>query len=182
MIGEEQEPLRTFLLSGVLRFTLAAARLPGLHRIALIGSLTTSKMSPKDADVLVTVGLDSSLDRLAKAGRALKGYAQTRNSGADIFLASPKGQYIGRVCHWRECRPGIRLACQAQQCGRREFLSDDLQNVNLPSTLVAAPPIEIWPAVVRRVTVPADVEQFLLQPLAHAQGGTATRRQSAFPP
>ena len=162
---EELEPLRTFLLNGVLRFTLATAGLPGVERIALIGSLTTSKISPKDADVLVTVAVDSSLDRLAKAGRALKGYAQTRNSGADIFLANPKGQYIGRVCHWRECRPGMRLACKAQRCGQREFLSDDLQVVNLPSTLVAAPPIEIWPVVVRRVTIPADVEQILLQPL-----------------
>jgi hypothetical protein len=162
---DKQEPLRTFLLKGVLRFTLAAAGLPGVHRIALIGSLTTSKMSPKDADVLVTVAVDCSLDRLAKAGRALKGYAQTRNSGADIFLANPKGQYIGRVCHWRECRPGIRLACQAQQCGRRELLCDDLQNVNLPSTLVAAPPIEIWPVVVRRVAIPADVARILLRPL-----------------
>lgn len=162
---EEQVPLRTFLLNGVLRFTLAAAGLPGVDRIALMGSLTTSKISPKDADVLVTVAADSSLDRLAKAGRALKGYAQARNSGADIFLANPNGQYIGRVCHWRECRPGVRLACQAQRCGQREFLSDDLQVVNLPSTLVAAPPIEIWPVVVRRVTIPADVEQILLQPL-----------------
>jgi hypothetical protein len=158
-------PLRTFLLKGVLRFTLAAAGLPGVGRIALLGSLATSKISPKDADVLVTVAADSRLDRLAKAGRALKGYAQARNSGADIFLADPTGQYIGRICHWRECRPGMRLACQAQRCGHREFLSDDLQVVNLPSTLVAAPPIEIWPVVVRRVATPADVEQILLQPL-----------------
>ena len=99
---------------------------------------------------------DSRLDRLAKAGRPLKGYAQARNSGADIFLADPKGQYIGRVCHWRECRPGMRLACQAQRCGQRELLSDDLQ-VPVDSGGCTA--------VIRRVAIPADVEQILLQPL-----------------
>jgi hypothetical protein len=101
-IGEEQVPLRTFLLNGVLRFTMTVGGLPGVSMIALMGSLATRKVSPKDADVLVTLAADSSLDRLAKASRALKSYAQTRNSGADIFLADPKGQYIGRVCHWRE--------------------------------------------------------------------------------
>ena len=165
MAGEDQVPLREFLLKGVLRFTMTVGGLPGVSRIALMGSLATHKVAPKDADVLVTVAPDSNLDRLAKAGRTLKGYAQTRNSGADIFLADPEGQYIGRICHWRECRPGIRLACQARRCGQREFLNDDLQIVNLPSTLVSAPPVEIWPIVVRRVAIPADVERLLLQPL-----------------
>lgn len=131
----------------------------------MVGSLVTQKASPRDADVLVTVNPDSSLDRLAKAGRALKGFAQTRNSGADIFLSNLDGQYIGRTCHWRDCRPGIRVACRAQHCGRREFLNDDLQDVNLPSSLVAAPPIELWPFVVRRIAVPADVDDVLLRTL-----------------
>ena len=47
------------------------------------------------------------LDRLVKAGRALKGFAPTRNSGADIFLSNLDSRYIGRICHWRDCRPGI---------------------------------------------------------------------------
>lgn len=163
--GGDHTPLRTFLLQGVARFTVAAGGLPGVTRIALVGSLTTQKAWPKDADVLVTVDPDSNLDRLAKAGRALKGFAQTRNSGADIFLSSLDGQYIGRICHWRDCRPGIRLACRAQHCGRREFLNDDLQDLTLTSSLVAAPPIELWPSVVRRVAVPADVEDVLLRTL-----------------
>ena len=162
MTGAEPAPLRTFLLQGVLRFTIEVGGLPGVVRIALIGSLATQKASPKDADVLVTVASGSSLDRLAKAGRCLKGHAQTRNSGADIFLTNPDGRYVGRICHWRDCRPGIRLACRAQHCGQREFLSDDLQDVNLSSALVAAPPIELWPLVMRRVAVPADLEDILL--------------------
>lgn len=165
---EEQMPLRTFLLNGVLRFTLAVRNLRGVSRISLIGSLTTPKASPKDADVLVTVASDRELDRLAKAGRALKGHAQNRNSGADIFLAGPDGRYIGRICGWRECRPGIRVACRALHCGNVEFLNDDLQVVSLAPTLIASPPIDLWPQVVRRVAVPIDVEQVLLEPLVAA--------------
>jgi len=145
---DEPVPLRSFLLAQVLRFTLKAAGLPGVSRIALMGSLATSKAVPKDADVLVSVTPDCSLDRLATAARALKGQAQTRNSGADIFLADLDGRYLGRICHWRECRPGIRLACRAQHCGRREFVHDDLQVVNLAPMLVALPPVELWPILV----------------------------------
>jgi len=165
---EEQVPLRTFLLIGVLRFTHAVLKLRGVSRVSLVGSLATPKVTPKDADVLVTIASDCELDRLAKAGRALKGHAQTRNSGADIFLASPDGRYIGRTCGWRECRPGIRVACRALHCGEVQFLNDDLQVVSLAPPLIAAPPIDLWPQVVRRVAVPADVEQLLLEPLAAA--------------
>ena len=168
MPAEEQTPLRTFLLNGVLRFTLAVRNLRGVSRISLVGSLATPKATPKDADILVTVASDCNLDRLAKAGRALKGHAQTRNSGADIFLASPDGRYIGRTCGWRECRPGIRVACRALHCGATEFLNDDLQVVSLAPTLIVSPPIDLWPQMVRRVVVPADVERVLLAPLTAA--------------
>lgn len=161
----EQVPLRAFLLDGVLRFAQAVGGIAGVSRVALVGSLTTQKALPKDADVLVTVAVEANLAPLARTGRRLKGYAQGRNSGADIFLADPMGRYNGRICHWSECRPGIRQSCRAQHCGQREFLNDDLQIVSLPPALVAQPPIELWPMVVRRVAVPADVEQTLLVPL-----------------
>jgi hypothetical protein len=80
--------------------------------MALIGSLTTAKPMPKDADVLVTIedGLD--LRPLARAARRLKGTAQRMNLGADIFLANAQERYVGRICHYRECHP--RVACHAQ--------------------------------------------------------------------
>ena len=43
---------RGHLLSAVLAFVRAT---PGVRRIALIGSLTTNKPMPKDADVLVII-------------------------------------------------------------------------------------------------------------------------------
>lgn len=122
------------------------------------------RLHQEDADALVAVTPDSSLDRLAKAGRALKRFTQTRNSGSDIFLSNLYGRYTGRICHWGDCRPGIRVACRAKHRGRREFLDDDMQDVNLSSSLVfvAAPPVELWPSVVRRIDVPADVDDVLL--------------------
>jgi hypothetical protein len=157
--------LREFLIGQVLVFVRHACHCPGVGRIALIGSLATSKPNPKDADVLVTVADDADLTSLATAGRRLKGKAQSRNSGADIFLANPSGEYIGRICHWRECRPFVRASCDARHCGRRAFLHDDVDDVSLESRLLREPPVELWPKVMRRVEVPADVESLLLQSL-----------------
>lgn len=76
-------PIRQHLLAGVLAFTQAACQLPGVTRIALIGSLTTDKPDPKDADVLVTVADDADLTLLAAHGRKLLGHAQSRNRGGE---------------------------------------------------------------------------------------------------
>jgi hypothetical protein len=128
-----------------------------------MGSLVTSKAIPKDADVLVTINNTMDLDELARAGRRLKGSAQTINLGADIFLADATGCYLGRICQYRECHP--RVACLAKHCGRRAHLNDDLHVVTLSKKLLAAPPIDLWPDVVRRLKVPPDVEALLLTEL-----------------
>ena len=157
--------IREHLLAGTLRFVLAAMTVPGVLRISLIGSLTTAKRDPRDADVLVIVTDDMDLTSLASLGRRLKGYAQQQNHGADIFVADPTGHYVGRICHWKDCRPGVRLSCDARHCGRRQYLHDDLDDVTLNDDLVASPPIIVWPAILARVPVPADVERGLLEPL-----------------
>ena len=173
-VGNGAPSIRAFLLSEVLRFAESACACPGVRRIALVGSLVRQKHDPKDADVLVTVDDDADLTSLAAAGRRLKGRAQTRNKGADIFLASPSGTYVGRTCHCRECRPGIRASCDARHCGRRAYLHDDLDAVTVDAVLINAPPLELWPKVVRRVELPADVETQLVRPIEvrHAPSGT----------
>jgi hypothetical protein len=154
---------RRHLLAAVLDFVHAARACPGVARIALIGSLTTDKPIPKDADVLVTVDEPLDLSPLARAGRRLKGQCQGINLGADIFLTDLAGRYIGRVCHYRECQP--RMACRAQHCGRRQHRNDDLQVVRLDPGLIASPPLVLLPHIVRRGPVPADVEELLLAEL-----------------
>jgi predicted nucleotidyltransferase len=157
--------VRARLLRDGLHFVRAAQQIPGVVRIALIGSLASPKQAPKDIDILVTVTDESDLTLLAKAGRRLKGQTQSYNCGADVFLASEAQRYIGRICHWKECRPGIRASCDARHCGRRSFLHDDLDAVNLDDAVVRAPPVELWPRLYSRATAPADVEQFLLSAL-----------------
>ena len=160
---------RTRLIVEVLTFVRAASQLPDVLRVALIGSLTTDEPDPKDADVLVTVADDADLEPLATLGRKLAGHAQGFNRGGDVFLANPRGDYLGRTCPWRDCRPGIRLSCDALHCGQRPYLHDDLATIKLDKHLIAAPPLELWPQVVARVPVPQDVEQGLIAPLKVAQ-------------
>lgn len=115
-MAQTDSSIRSLLLHEVLRFVKRACTCPGVRRIALVGSLAKDKDDPKDADLLVTVDAAADLTSLATAGRKLKGRARSRNKGADIFLADLAGNYIGRTCHWRECRPGIRVACDAPSC------------------------------------------------------------------
>jgi hypothetical protein len=147
----------------VLAFVREARSTPGVRRIALLGSLATDKPLPKDADVLVTIDAAVDLGPLAHLGRRLKGTAQRINLGADIFLADEAGRYMGRICHYRECRP--RVACRALSCGLRQHLSDDLQVVTLDAALVRAPPIDLWPRFVARCAVPADTQAVLVAKL-----------------
>ena len=155
---------RPHLLKAVLAFVRSARLCHGVLRIALVGSLATGKPVPKDADVLVTLDGVDDLGPLARLGRRLQGEAQHINLGADIFLADTGDRYIGRICHYRERFP--RVLCRALNCGRRQHLNDDLQIVTLAPGLIAAPPVELWPRIVRRTDVPADVERELLAALA----------------
>ena len=128
-----------------------------------MGSILTAKAIPKDVDVLVTIDAAMDLTRLARSGRRLMGQAQTINLGADIFLADTTGRYLGRICHYRECHP--RVLCHAQHCGQRNHLNDDLHVVTLSQELIASPPVDLWPKVIRRITIPADAENILLTEL-----------------
>ena len=162
-------PLRHHLLLEGARFFGSIIRVPGVIRVAVIGSILTTKTEPNDIDMLVSVSAQCDLAQVAAIGRKLKGRAQERNAGADIFLTDPNLQYIGRTCSWKECTPGIRLACKARHCGRH--VNDDLQILTLRSELTCAPPLELWPTVVRRCELPEDVERLLLQKAVVAASG-----------
>jgi hypothetical protein len=158
---------RADLLRAVLVFVRNARVIPGVRRIALLGSLATSKAIPKDVDLLVGVDDDMPLDTLARLSRRLSGATMATGDGcgADVFLHNPQGQYLGRVCLWKQCAPGIRMSCQARHCGRREYLSDDLQNVRLDAKLIAAPPVMLWSEIVIHADLPQDVRELLVSHL-----------------
>lgn len=154
---------RPVLIGAVLEFTRAARACPAVKKIALIGSLATDKPIPKDADVVVTLADGADLEDIARLGRRLKGQAQAINLGADIFLADASGRYIGRVCGYRECFP--RRLCEADHCGERQHLNDDLRNLTLADETIRDAAFELWPRVVRNAPAPPDLERLLLAEL-----------------
>ena len=167
MTTDGRDNHRQHLLEGLRRFIVAVQHITGVRAIALLGSITTAKPDPKDVDVLIVVDDEADLAALATASRRLQGHTQSRNCGADVFLANPRGAYIGRTCHWRDCRPGVRLACDARHCGQRPYLHDDLDTAHLAESLIRSPPLTLWPDIERRGPLPPDVEEFIAT-LQHA--------------
>ena len=169
----ERPDKRPDLLRAVARFVRAARDLKGVKRVALLGSLTTPEPFPKDVDLLVEFEGDHRLDGLARSARRLLGQAaQTGDScGADVFLCDSDGAYLGRMCPYKRCAPGVRQSCRARNCGQREFLCDDLQVITLEPELIAEPPLDLWPAVKARVELPSDVATILVEPMLAEQPG-----------
>src|SRR2546426_1791443 len=156
------EDHRQELLNGLRRFAASARQIAGIRRIAVLGSIVTAKPDPKDIDVLVVVADDPDLAPLANCSRRLQGHAQSVNRGADVFLTDERGTYIGRTCHWKDCRPGVRRSCDALHCGRRPYLHDDLDAIRLNSSLVLSPPVTLWPHIERHGQLPRDVEEVVV--------------------
>jgi hypothetical protein len=144
---------RANLLRFGAEFRSLIAELKGIERVALIGSLCTDKAEPNDIDFVVTLKPGTDIGPLARVSRRLKGRAQQINRGADIFLVE-EGQYIGRICHYRQCHP--RVLCRALHCGLRDHLNDDLGVLRLRQDLITDPPLEIWPNWKARDSMPKD--------------------------
>ena len=156
-------PPRQYLLLAATAFVRTVCSLPGITRIALIGSLTTDKPDPKDIDLLLTVAPNADIAELDRLARKLQGQISATARGlygADVFLADPASVYLGRLCKHREC-PSLRQ-CLARHCGARPHLKDDLAVITLDAALIAAPPIVLWPVVAASVPVPVDVQEILL--------------------
>jgi hypothetical protein len=49
-------------------------------------------------------------------------------------------------------------------------LHDDLDDVTLDAALITAPPLDLWPNVIKRVELPKDVEVALVKPLQAERG------------
>ena len=160
-MNSEADNCRQHLLHAAAKFVDTLKDISGVAQIAVVGSILTVKRNPKDIDLVVYIADNTDLNKVAAAGRRLKGTAQTRNLGADIFLANEKKHYIGRTCGWKLCEFGIRMACRADHCGRRKYLNDDLSDLKLEAALVTNPPLVVWPTVVATIGIPNDVAEIL---------------------
>ncbi len=154
---------RQNLIELVLDFVLSCKEINGVERIAIIGSLISIKAKPKDVDLLITISDDLDLTHLAKISRRLQGKSGGLTGGADIFLANRHNEYLGRICIWKDCRPGVRMSCDANNCGTRKYLHDDLAVIKISKELVENPPLILHPNLVRNNTVPEDVEEGLIR-------------------
>ena len=104
---------RKHLLDGLRRFVPSVRHIAGVRRIAILGSIVTTKPDPKDIDVLVVVADDADLAPLAACARRFQGHAQSFNRGADVFLADERartsdghvtGKTVALVCGARAMR------------------------------------------------------------------------------
>src|SRR5271166_193701 len=117
---------RRHLLSAVLAFVRAARSSPGVLRIALLGSLSTNKPVPRDADVLVTIDAAMDLSSLARFGRRLKGTAQTISTA---FVESTINQVVSkRFVKKQQMQWTLRGAHLLLQT-RTKVLNEDLDEV-----------------------------------------------------
>lgn len=164
---------RTRLIVETLNFVRAVRKLPGVTRVALIGSLTTSKPDPAGADLLVSIADGADLTRLAAEARKLLGHAQSFNHTAEVYLANAADEYLGRICPWKQCAPKANPDCDALHCGEYPYLHDDLHTVRLCSALIALPPVILWPEVEIGAALPNDLQIGLIAPLRLEQGGAA---------
>lgn len=160
--------LRKIMFAETRRFVHSACNLAGIKRIALIGTLTTDKPFPRGVDLLVTVSDDCTLEPLAKLARQLSGRMNNHQAGAEVFLASEDGRYLGRTCTWKNCGPGYRMRCDALNCGKRHYLHDDLGVLDASrlKQVIARPPVVLWPDPAAVPNVPLDVHEQLIEPLS----------------
>jgi len=107
-------------------------------------------------DLLVFVSGGTDLAPLAAAARRLKGRLQSQNRGADIFLATRRVTWAGSA-RGEYANPGSARMRRAALWATA-LLHDDLATIRLDSSLIAAPPLQLWPTVVRRAEIPGDVE------------------------
>lgn len=92
--GPAGDRRRSLLVLGA-DFVRTIRGLKGIEGIALIGSLCTDKVNPKDIDFLLSLQPGMDLQGLAKPGRRLMGSAQGMSSGADMFLVSRQDRITG---------------------------------------------------------------------------------------
>ncbi|MHB8871951.1 MAG: hypothetical protein ACYC5G_05860 [Candidatus Doudnabacteria bacterium] len=154
---------RQNLIKLVLDFVISCKEIDGVDRISIIGSLIYSKVKPKDVDLLITISDALDLTHLAKISRRLQGKSGELTGGADIFLANRNNEYLGRICIWKDCRPGVRMSCDAQNCGMRKYLHDDLGVIKIAKEVVEKPSLILYPNLVRNTLVPEDVEEELIK-------------------
>lgn len=92
----------TRLRQAASEFASRAQTINSVQEVALFGSLAKGDSYPKDIDLAVILsGLDN-LPDLAKAARKISPLFH----GWDVFVFDSRLNYVGRLCHSRQCPAG----------------------------------------------------------------------------
>ena len=146
---------RAELLAAVRWFLERIPGVPGIERVALVGSLATDKLDPQDLDLLATVRPGADLTALAALGRRTEGKRKNGTWGVDLFVVE-NGRYLGRACKYREPHPRVR-------CGRclcvpeRPFLCDTSGQFTLNVDALVGTGAVLWPQFQAAKDLPQDV-------------------------
>jgi predicted nucleotidyltransferase len=162
-VAVEEKEKRLRMLNVVKEFLPVIKRTNGVQFIGLIGSITRDSPNPKDIDFVVCVTPSADLSELATIFRRIAGRMSQIGKGADMFVYDDgTDKYLGRICPYRECAPGTRR-CDADHCGMRPYLKDDLSVLRLPPFARKKVPVELHPTPrYNPPQVPADVSEMLL--------------------
>jgi predicted nucleotidyltransferase len=154
---------RIKMVNVVKEFLPAIKRTNGVKFIGLIGSLTRDSPEPKDIDMVVCVTPSADLPELGTVCKRIAGRMMQIGKGVDMFVYDDlSGEYVGRICQYRDCRPGIRR-CRADHCRMRPYLKDDLSTIRLPAFVRKNVPVELHPTLrYNPPEAPEDVSEILL--------------------
>jgi len=105
----------TRLRQAAIEFAQRAESIQSVLEIALFGSLAKGDPYPKDIDLAVII---SSLDHLPALARAARKISSLFHNW-DVFVFNSNLEYLGRICHCRECPSG---SVQCIGCGDIPFI------------------------------------------------------------
>ncbi|HEX9972690.1 MAG TPA: zinc-ribbon domain containing protein, partial [bacterium] len=105
----------TRLRQAAIEFAQRAESIDSVLEIALFGSLAKGDPYPKDIDLAVIV---SSLDHIPALARAARKMSSLFHNW-DVFVFDSNLNYIGRLCHRKECPSG---AVECIGCGDIPFI------------------------------------------------------------
>ena len=118
-------------------FARKLAGSPGVHEVALCGSMVTEDPHPQDIDLAIVIDSFNDLPLIARAARQIS----STYHGWEVFVFRPDRTYAGRLCHRREC-PTQTARCDQIDCGRVPHLGN-MADFEFEPMLFLSPPIEI---------------------------------------
>ncbi|MBA7669319.1 hypothetical protein ES703_77449 [subsurface metagenome] len=107
---QQEEAINTFIeLTKVI---------DSIIEIVLFGSLIKEKRVVNDIDLMVFIENTNDISKIAKARRKVSGSCYI---GLDVFILTKKGQYLGNICHRKNC-PTMSVDCQVYGCGDIKYI------------------------------------------------------------